>query len=358
MSDDTEPLPSMLVTAVGSLPHLNAGQAVQLILDTLRDAPHAPQLPRMDPREQMWIQFTEYLPRFRVDLANMRYFFDTSGDPFAEIEEFYHLYLKVIEGGTPDAFAIGPEFGKGIGHLLTRLQQEGLRFPFLKVQVTGPLSFALTVPDETGKPVFYHSVFRDIAVKGMGLKAVWLLEQFKHFAERIIIFFDEPSLSAYGSSAMLGVSAGDVVESLNDVIQMVLDRGGIPGIHCCGNTDWSLVVKTATRIVNFDAVDYMDSLALYSTDLQSFLDRGGLIAWGAVPNTAQAETETAADVVKRIREGMKLLEGSGVDRSLLRRRLMITPACGCAGLNEFQAGYVYRLLSELEKTAPVEIFQA
>ncbi|MEJ2716445.1 MAG: hypothetical protein P8182_04805 [Deltaproteobacteria bacterium] len=87
--EKTVDLPSPLVTAVGSMPHDNAADAVNLILGSLPTAPHAPQLPRSDPREQMWLQFTEGLPRFRVDFDNLNYYFDTSGDPGPELEEFY-----------------------------------------------------------------------------------------------------------------------------------------------------------------------------------------------------------------------------------------------------------------------------
>jgi len=239
---ETAALPRLLSTAVGSLPHKNAEDAVDLIVRKLRSAVHAPQLSRSDPREQMWIQFSENLPCFRLDFKNLKYYFDTSGDAVTEVEAFYSKYLEV-EGTSPaDEFAVGEDYGRGIHRLLDRLDRTGEKAPFVKVQVTGPLSFGLTVTDEQGKPIFYHPLFRDVAVKGMGLKAVWLLEQFRPYAENVIVFFDEPSLSAYGSSVLLGVSREDVVESLDDVMGMVLERGGIPGVHCCGNTDWGMLM--------------------------------------------------------------------------------------------------------------------
>lgn len=326
-----------------------------MIVNSLRTALHAPQLSRSDPKEQMWIQFTENLPRFKVDLENLRYFFDTSGAPEAEVEEFYSKYLEVSEGGASDYFSVGPEYGRGIHVLLERLDREGKKLPFVKVQVTGPLSFALTVGDEGGKPIFYHPLFRDVAVKAMGLKAVWLLETFRPYAEEVIVFFDEPSLSAYGSSAFLGVSKDDVVDSLNEVIGMVTDRKGIPGVHCCGNTDWGLLMQTTTRIVNFDAVDYMDSLAIYGKDLSRFLDRGGVLAWGAVRNTEKVRDETLADVINRVRQGLDLLQESGVDRSALTEHVILTPACGCAGMSVADTEAVYRLLEELDTKPPEEI---
>jgi hypothetical protein len=349
-------LPPFLATAVGSLPHEDPSQAVDLILGSLDVAPHIPQLSRANLKELMWTQCTEGLPRFRVDSENLSYYFDTSGDPSSEIEEFYTAYLEVMEGGSAEAFAISPEYGMGIHCLLERLRREPKKRRVIKVQVSGPLSFSLTVTDEAQRAIFYHSIFRDIAVKGMGLKAVWLLEQFKPLAENVIVFFDEPSLSAYGSSAWLAVSRNDVIESLDDVISMVLERGGIPGVHCCGNTDWGLLMETSTRIINFDAVDYMESVSLYQGQLIPFLSRGGALAWGAVPNTEKILDETADSVIDRIRNGMALLEKSGVDRTLLRQRMLVTPACGCASITVEQSERVYQILSELQRRSGTDIF--
>jgi len=345
--EDTRILPQVLTTGVGSLPHADAQAAVALISGALAEAPHIPQLSKADPREQMWLQCTEGLPRFCVDFEQQRYFFDTSGDPLADVERFYDQYLQIVDGAAPDAFAIGPVYGRSIHAFRESLRAGDGKLPFIKVQVTGPLSFGMTVTDETGRPIFYHPVFRDIACKGMGLKAVWLIEAFRPFAEHVIVFFDEPSLSAYGSSAFMGVSKDDVIEALDDVISMVVARGGIPGIHCCGNTDWGIVMETSTRIVNFDAVDYLNSMAIYGGELAQFLARGGVLAWGAVPNSDRIEQESVEDVLSRIRNGIEVLSDAGADRQELVRHMLVTPACGCAGLTEQQTEKVYRLLAEV-----------
>ena len=352
---ETNVIPKLLCTAVGSLPHTDPEVAIDLILSSLKNAPHTPQLSRAYPQELMWVQVSEGLPRFKADYEQQSYLFDTSGDTTGEIEQFYANYLAATEGSSTEAFAISPEYGRGIHLFLDRLKNENRKFPFIKLQVSGPLSFALTVTDEVRKPIFYHPMFRDVAVKGMGLKAIWLLEQFKPFAEKIIMFFDEPSLSAYGSSAFLGLSKTDVVESLEEVINMVLDKGGIPGIHCCGNTDWGMIMETSARIINFDAIDYAESLALYNKQLNQFLGRGGVLAWGAVPNTEKVDKETPSDIIRRIQSGFGILQKAGIDRELSNSHIIITPACGCAGMSQEQAEKTYKLLAEIEEIGPEAI---
>jgi len=345
---DTSSLPSRVVTAVGSLPHVNAVDAVDLIVNSLKTAPHGPQLPRLDPREQMWIQFVEHIPRFNMDTDTLSYYFDTAGDHYPEIETFYEAYLRIMDGESADYFAVGSQHGGGLAEFYSRLVRGTEKFPVIKLQVTGPLSFSLTVTDETRKPIFYHPVFRDIAVKAMGLKAIWLLETFRRFADTIVVFFDEPSLSAYGSSAFLGVSREDVIDSLTEVMAMVTDRGGVTGVHCCGNTDWGLLMETPTRIINFDAVDYLQSLSIYPSQLNEFLRRGGILAWGAVCNDARAASESAEEILTRLEQGIEFLEDQGVDPELLRGKCLVTPACGCANLDLDTCRHVYGTLAELE----------
>lgn len=352
----TGALPRLLTSAIGSMPHTDATAAVDLILNSLKTAPHLPQLSRRDPREQMWIQFSEKLPGFQVDLENLKYFFDTSDESSVSVEKFYEEYLKILEGSPSEAFEITRDYGLGIELFIERLIEERSKSSFLKAQVTGPLSFALSVTDEHGKPIFYHPVFRDIAVKGMGLKAMWLVEKMKPFSDNVILFFDEPSLSAYGSSAFLGVSSSDVIDSLNEVFSMASSVGAITGVHCCGNTDWSLLMQTTVDIINFDAVDYVDSLAIYPKQLSNFLERGGVLAWGAVPNDSRINQESTDLTFERLRKGVLLLEEKGINRELLLNNIIITPACGCSSLTIEETEKVYSILSEIDELKFEDIF--
>jgi len=352
----TEALPKLLATAIGSMPHTDADAAVNLILDSLKTAPHLPQLSRRDPREQMWIQYSEKLPGFQVDLENLKYYFNTSDESSGPVEKFYEDYLKIVEGSPSEAFAITEDYGLGIKLFIDRLIKDHSKRSFLKAQVTGPLSFALSVTDEHGKPIFYHPIFKDVAVKGMGLKAMWLVEKLKPFAEKIILFFDEPSLSAYGSSAFLGVSSSDVIESLDDVFSMASSVGAITGVHCCGNTDWSLLMQSTVDIINFDAVDYLESLAIYPEQLSNFLARGGVLAWGAVPNDSRINQESVDLTFKRLRRGVSVLEEKGINSELLLNHIIITPACGCSSLTIEETEKVYAVLSKIDETKFENIF--
>ncbi|MFH0957681.1 MAG: hypothetical protein V1897_03170, partial [Pseudomonadota bacterium] len=147
----TEVLPRLLTTAIGSLPHLDAESAVRLILKSLSVAPHLPQLSRLHPREQMWIQFSEGLPGLKADFEELKYFFETSGEHSAQVETFYEEYLAIIEGASSSRFKITPDYGLGIEICFDKLNRNQSKYSIIKAQVTGPLSFALSVTDENGK---------------------------------------------------------------------------------------------------------------------------------------------------------------------------------------------------------------
>ncbi|GAH14871.1 unnamed protein product, partial [marine sediment metagenome] len=45
-----------------------------------------------------------------------------------------------------------------------------------------------------------------------------------------------------------------------------------------------MLLSTKIDILSFDAYNYAQSLSLYPSEVKSFLDRKGNIAWGIVPN--------------------------------------------------------------------------
>ena len=159
-----------------------------------------------------------------------------------------------------------------------------------------------------------------------------------------MIFFDEPSLSSFGS-AFSSLNREDVVHSLNECFDAVK---GLKGIHCCGNTDWSVLLSTHLNILSFDAYGYLETLYLYPKELKAFLERGGILAWGIVPTSEDVLKEEAGSLVKRFKEGVETLSKNGIDQTLLQRAIL-TPSCGIASLPIPLAERVCQLTAEVSK---------
>lgn len=346
--------PKFMATAIGSMPFTDPARAVKICLDNLPRAPIWPQLPKLGMREQMEIQYSEGMPRAVIDPEKQRLFFDTSGDYSESFAEFYEKYLEAMDpdAGTGDcsALAISPEYAAGLHELAAELQRSGRRPQYVKVQTTGPCSFALTIVDENKRAIYYNEEFRDVIVKALAMKCRWQIQKFKPLAEKgVICFIDEPILSAFGSSTYISVKREDVVELLKEVIAAVHADGGIAGIHCCGNTEWPILVDAGVDIVNFDAFDYGHTVAMYPGKIGAHLERGGTLAWGVVPTSAAVREHDAASLEAKLEEEMDRLAAAGIAKDLIATRALITPSCGTGSMEPADAEKVFEQLRGLSE---------
>ncbi len=341
-----------LATAIGSFPYDDAGRALDIIFDSMPDAPVWPQLPRAALHEQMEIQYSEGMPRAIIDSEKGRLYFDTSGDYSEEFAAFYEIYMAAMDpdGGTGDcsAMAITPKHSRGIYALEGRLKNLGTKPPFVKVHTTGPCSFALTVVDENKRAVYYNEEFRDVLVKALAMKCRWQIQKFAPLAEKVICFIDEPILSAFGSSTYISVKRDDVVAHIAELVDAVHSDGGIAGVHCCGNTDWSILIDAGVDMVNFDAYEYGETIALYPDAVKSFLGRGGTLAWGIVPTSVKIREESVSSLTARFDAlAENLAQKTGMDRAAIFSRSILTPSCGTGSMEISDAEKVFTMLRDL-----------
>jgi methionine synthase II (cobalamin-independent) len=327
-----------LPTIIGSMPHTDPKKACSLIVRYLKDIPAWPQLPRRSFLENMYVQYSEGFPGAVVN--NDRIYVDTAKDFQKPLEELYAAYLE----NNADKFPISPDYATG---LYAFLAQENLSPMAVKGHVTGPLSWGLTVTDENKRAILYHEVLGDAIPKLLKLKAKWQEKELKKISRKTIIFVDEPYMSAYGSSVAAGAFAKPekIAEMIDEVFEGI---SGLKGVHCCGNTDWSVLLKTKLDILNFDAYNYAQSIGLYPDEIKKFISRGGCIAWGIVPNNAESLTkESVASLKDRLEEAMAPFTRNGIRFKDLATQSLLTPSCTLASLSEEGAEQALKLLTEL-----------
>ena len=340
-----------LSTAIGSMPFEDPDYAIGVSLKSM-DAPIWPQLPKLGLQEQMEVQYSENIPCAVIDAAKNRMFFQTDADYSEKFAEFYETYMTASdpESGTKDfsSMAISENYSKGIYALLKALKGKG-KMPWLKVQSTGPITFALSIVDENKRAMYYNEEFRDVITKAISMKSRWQIQQFRPFAENIICFIDEPILSAFGSSTYVSVKREDVVSILNEVIESIHAEGAVAGIHCCGNTEWSILIDAGVDIVNFDAFEYGETIAIYADSVKRHLEKGGVLAWGVVPTSEKIRNQSAESLEKQLEKVMDNLASKGIDKNLIVQQAIITPSCGTGSLAASDAEKVFSLLAELTK---------
>ena len=332
-----------IATGIGSFPHQDEKDTFRLIFQNFPEIPFWPQLPKRSFLEGMVVQYSQGFPSLRWNEKEQRVWVDPSHGFDKEIEIFY----QHLEEGELKPFEITSDFAKGLRilkDLASKDHREGIKY--IKGQISGPITFGLALTDLEGKSIFYDPTLRDILLKHLSMKARWMEKRFGDLFPGIptIIFFDEPSLSSFGS-AFSGLNREDVVHSLNECFEAVK---GFRGVHCCGNTDWSVLLSTNLNILSFDAYGYLETLSLYPKELKAFLERGGILAWGIVPTNEAILKEDAESLVKRFREGIETLNKKGMDPALLQRAI-ITPSCGTASLPVPLAERVCELTAEVSK---------
>jgi len=333
-----------MATAIGSFPHKEPDAACELILKYIPEIPIWPQLPNAGFREQMEIQYSEGMPCVEVDEAHERIYFDTGGDPTGDLESFYENVLAE----NLDYFQISPEYSRGVYHMEKKLSgadRSGVKF--IKCHVTGPLTFGLSKTDQEKRSIYYNEIFRDVVTKGIAMKARWMLNKFKFLGHPQICFVDEPIFAAFGSSTYVGVQRSDAVGCLSEVIDTIHKEGALAGTHCCGNTEWTILIDSGVDIISFDAYEYGETIGYYADQIREFLEKGGILAWGIVPTSEKIREQTPQTLVKKLEELVKNLASKGIDKNLIWKQCLPTPSCGTGSLSVELTEEIFRQLSEV-----------
>jgi hypothetical protein len=337
-----------MATAVGSMPHADPGKALDVVLASIPEAPIWPQLSGRGLNEQMEVQFSEGLPCRVIDREKGRMYFDTSGDYSEAFAEFYEAYMLAMDPdqGTGDcsAMAISPDHAAGLYALEERLKAEGGRRRVVKCHTTGPCTFALATVDENKRALYYNQEFRDVIVKAMAMKCRWQIQRLMPLAEDVICTVDEPILSAFGSSTYVSVQREDLVAILAEMIDAIHSDGAIAGVHCCGNTEWSILMDAGVDVVSFDAFEFGETIAMYPDHVKRHLEDRKALAWGIVPTSAALRGQTVDTLIAHYERLVDhLVDKTGLDPKLVREQTLLTGSCGTGAMQTADAEKVFEL---------------
>ncbi len=345
-----------LATAIGSLPHTDPQKAVELIFKQFPDIPVLPQLANVNPNEDMTAQLNEKIPGVLYDETDKRWYIDQESETFfEEIEEFYLDYESIVNDGDQaplEKYAISREHCSALPLFLEKLAAE--KPGYVKGQITGPFTFGTSLVDREKRCAFYDETLKEITVKALTLKALWLVKKFREASpeSQPVIFMDEPTISQYGTSAFITVKKDDIISSFSEIATILKSAGALVGIHCCGKSDWSLITESNIDILNFDAFYFAQSLGLYAGEIGNFLNNGGKIAWGIVPtmDTDALNTATVESLVQKYEEAVSYLTNKNIDKDLILESSIITPSCGAGSLTKDQAEKAMQLTAGLTET--------
>ena len=324
-----------LPTAIGSMPQTDPKEACSLMAKYLPDLPAWPQLPMRSHLENMYAQFSEGFPGLAIEEDKV--YVDHTADFDSQLEQ---LYNADSEDNTDD-YGISAEYAAGLHAFLALKEQHP---SMVKGQVTGPITWGLCVTDREQRGILYDDLMAEALAKFLRLKAMWQEDFLSQVSPHTVIFVDEPYLTSLGT-AFVSVPNEQVTTLLEVVLSGI---NGLKGIHCCGSTDWSLLLNSSTDILSFDTYNYADSLSCYPAEVKAFLERGGNIAWGIVPNTEEASTaESVASLYDRLGEAMAPFTREGIPFKQLVAQSILTPSCTLASMPAEAAIHTLELLAKL-----------
>ena len=158
---------------------------------------------------------------------------------------------------------------------------------------------------------------------------------------QLVVFVDEPAMASLTEKGFpIGPTEGvDLVSGA----MAVIERVAVTGLHCCHPADYRLLLGAGPRILSIP-VD--GGIERHAGLLGDHLDRGGWVAWGAVPTDGPVGP-TVERLWRRLSAVWCDLSADGCDPVLLRTNAMITPVCGLSHHGVTQAEQVMELTGRL-----------
>ncbi len=339
-----------LATGIGSVPFLDLEKTCANILDLFPEIPFWPQFVKRSYMEDMNIQFTERLPLVEIDEKKKAPFVPSTDNMETKLIEFYdHFFADDL-----DYFAMSKDFAPGLFKLVELVTQNHREGAYIKGQVVGPVTFAGAVSSSDGKSILHDPNLLEPVINGLSIKAAWQVKILSQTRRQPILFLDEPYLSGFGS-AFSPIERDQVIDILGAVISYINEKSSaLIGIHCCGNTDWAMLLDAGPHIINFDASDYMEYFLLYKDSIKSFLHRGGIIAWGIVPTASFTGLETVDQLFSKLQNGINTIISWGIEPEVIYRQSLLTPACGLGTMEPDDATKAMDLLAGLSKKCRTE----
>jgi len=325
-------------TGIGSMPGTDPVHACQVVFDELPDLPHLPELPHRGPGADMTGRTAALLVDMPVQTTSRGWqLADHPGRDLSIAAGYWSQDLDVLEE-VADGYT-GP----------------------LKIQVCGPWTLAATLE-------LSHSVNPALADPGAVADLTESLAEglAAHAADvrrrvpgaTLIVQVDEPSLPAVLAGRVPTPSGLSVVGAVDTAIAsqrlgtVLSAPAAFTVVHCCGRPAPFPEMKAAgAAAVSFDH----SMLATRDIDQVAELTEDGLgVFAGALP-TASAERLASGPPLPPRQTAERLVtlwRQTGLQPGRLAEQVVITPACGLAGISPAAARAALQHCREAARIAP------
>ena len=314
----TEILPPGLSTGIGHLPHYDPSDAVEFVLRHSPRLPSAPALPARSRHEGMIAQAAAGIAGVMVDDSGALHIDHAALDPDAPLAD------TEFRG---DSFV-------GLRAFLTAVAD---RVGPLKVSITGPVTLGLALHDAGIEAELAFRIAGSAVRQRSALLMAHVLRRVPQ--AQLVLFVDEPAMGSLSEHGF-PIAASEGVDLVSGALAVV-EATAVTGLHCCTTADYRLLMSVGPRILS---VPVRSEVSAHAGLFGDFLERGGWMAWGAVPTDGPVGT-TVDRLWRRLAVLGRGLVEDGLDPQLLISRTIITPTCGLAQHGVTQAELVMELTS-------------
>lgn len=327
---DAVDLRSGLATAVGPVPFSDPGEAVEL---ALRGTPALPTVPSPGSGP------TSLLAQ--------------AVDGFAALEALPSGMLRVRTGWIPgepaaDAVGLGPAFAT-FRHFMAQVPSHAgatSGFVGVRVALVGPVSLTLGLR-AAGVPIDAAASF---ASRVVAARAGALLAEVRRSLPdaAVLVCLNETGLVG-AMHPTFPMDPSTVVALLSRSVTALdehHDAGRLLiGLHVPGHTDWATAIASGVSVLSVPATA---GITGWADTLGDFLDRGGRIAWGAVP--VDQPLGTSEELLwRRLSAVWCELVGEGLDPLVVRQRSLVSAVDGLGHFGTSQAERVLELVDSLSR---------
>lgn len=322
----------ILVTGIGSLPHINTDSA--LSYSFRHDIPFLPQLPKVNSNEYMIYQSLYSLPGITKPENSMS---------FVNLKEwakgrrsFLEEAQKALDSNDYSHFFPHKEIWSCLNPFLFELEEQGRTQA--KVQLCGPFTCVSSLKLDDHTPVKAFSDLVDDIETCVMLSARALVQKFSELKIDLYLFLDEPGLIIYSPQDDYLKQRYTNLQSLAlDLKQRVFKLG----LHCCSDTRWEELLDQSSPFdyLSFDLKLSGHQLLKQSLLLEDFCKTKNL-SIGLIP------TDHNANISYRLKS--KSLKEHFEDAYQSSIPCLYTAACGLAHAEVIDAEDI---LNQLHKEA-------
>ncbi len=309
------PVPgNLLTTAMAVMPHTDVQQALDASLSL--DIPFWPQLPNLNYYEDMYVQAAEHFPGIILDMEQKTLRF--SIDAF--IEEFEETMAHFDD---PGYFDVSSDYSV-VYHRFLDLDLSDR--PAVRGQLEGPVSFGFNILDQDDRPILFDDTVRPFMFEFMAKRINAQLNRLKTINPNPFMFIDEPGLQ-FIFSAMSGYGEQKAKTDLDEFLSMIESP---KGIHLCGNPDWDFLLGLDMDVLSFDVYSNAQIFSACAKSIQSFLNRGGILAWGIVPTGIETFEKENLDFLSfKLETIWQALGKKGIELDQILENSLLSPATCC-----------------------------